>query len=128
MLFANRDEVAAILRDSQPEPPEMAVALLARGVRCVVLTLGAEGCLIADERGCRHVPAVACTPRDVTGAGDALIAGMLYRLLAGESIERAAATGTLLAAMTVESDATVLPTLTAASLDRADTKELTCAR
>ena len=119
LLFVNRDEAAVILTDAAASPDVMVARLRGRGAARVVLTLGAEGCLLADAEGRWHVPARHSIPRDVTGAGDALIAGMLYRLLAGDKLATAAATGTVLAGLTVESDATVLPALSAEFLDRA---------
>lgn len=124
LLFANRDEAAAILGTSAA-PAAMAAALRARGVTRVVLTIGAEGALVLEgDAPPQHVPAWPAIPRDVTGAGDALVAGMLYRLLAGASLLEAAHTGALLAALTVESDATVLPDLTATLLDQAATTRM----
>lgn len=51
-----------------------------RGVPVVVVTLGEAGCAYAwgDHQG--RVPTRATTPVDTTGAGDAFVAGMLYRL------------------------------------------------
>jgi pseudouridine kinase len=50
-------------------------------------------------------------PLDVTGAGDAMIAATLCRLLAGEKLASAVRVGGLLAALTIESDASVHPEL-----------------
>jgi pseudouridine kinase len=47
-------------------------------------------------------------PVDVTGAGDALMAGTLAALLAGHDLVAAAGVGALLAARTIESTDTVL--------------------
>jgi pseudouridine kinase len=59
----------------------------------------------------------AATPVDVTGAGDALIAGTLFGLLAGERLADAVRTGTLVARLTIESPATVSRGLTRAAID-----------
>ncbi|HEX2951390.1 MAG TPA: PfkB family carbohydrate kinase [Armatimonadota bacterium] len=55
-------------------------ALHEQGVPVVVVTLGSEGCayLWGDVMG--RIPAPTTTPVDTTGAGDAFVAGMLYRL------------------------------------------------
>ena len=115
LLFVNRDEAAVILGGEAP-PDAMAAALRARGAERVVVTLGAQGCLVAEVGGISRIAAVRGVIRDVTGAGDALIAGTLYRLLAGAPLVEAAATGARLAALTVASEATVLPGLTAEML------------
>jgi pseudouridine kinase len=56
------------------------------------------------------------TPVDVTGAGDALIAGTLFGLLAGERLADAVRTGTLVARLTIESAATVSRDLSATAV------------
>jgi len=111
ILFTNRDEAAALLGGAPKAPQAVVVALRARGAAHVVLTLGRAGCLVADDTGVTRVPAVATVTRDVTGAGDALVAGTLHRLLAGAALADAARSGVRLAAMTVASEATVLPAL-----------------
>jgi pseudouridine kinase len=118
ILFTNRDEAAAMLGRSM-DPQAAATSLRARGAAKVVLTLGRAGCLVAEAHGITRVQPPRVTARDVTGAGDALIAGTLYRLLAGEELAAAARVGARLAALTVASEATVLLTLSAEMLDRA---------
>lgn len=70
--------------------------LLAGGVGLLVLTRGAEGAVL--HRPGSHpfaVPAVPVeTVVDVTGAGDAFVAGVLDRLLAGATIEDGMRRGT----------------------------------
>jgi ribokinase len=64
-------------------------ALLSKGFRKVVLTLGARGALLADASGAVHVPPHAVTAVDSTGAGDAFI-GSLAVFLAEEGSEKEA--------------------------------------
>lgn len=67
---------------------EAAVGVLHRaGAAQVVVKLGADGCYVA---GSGRVAAVEVDTIDGTGAGDAFAAGLLYGLLAGWPIERAA--------------------------------------
>jgi ribokinase len=47
--------------------------LLAGGIRRVIITLGANGSLLAGSEGMEHVPAFAMKSVDSTGAGDAFI-------------------------------------------------------
>jgi pseudouridine kinase len=112
LLFLNRGEARAVL-GADLTPTKAATALRARGVQIVVLTLGAKGCVVATEQVARPVPSIRAHLVDVTGAGDAMISGTLYGMLAGERPLAAARTGTLLASMTVESEATVHPNLSA---------------
>ena len=65
---------------------------------------------------------VAARPVDITGAGDAMIAGTLYRLLGGEPVAQASRTGALLAALTTESASSVRPDLSPGFLDDAMTR------
>jgi ribokinase len=68
-------------------------ALLRKGFRKVVLTLGARGSLLADESGAVHVAPYAVTAVDSTGAGDAFIGSLAVFLAEGvaekEAISRA---------------------------------------
>ncbi|HEU0223602.1 MAG TPA: PfkB family carbohydrate kinase [Paracoccaceae bacterium] len=118
MLFLNLREAAACLGAGLP--PRAAIArLFERGAAGAVLTMGAEGALVADATCICHVPAVPARPVEVTGAGDAMIAGCLFGLLAGANLAEAARTGTLLAALTSESTASVHPELSPSLLERA---------
>jgi ribokinase len=47
--------------------------LLASGIRRVIITLGANGSLVAGDEGMEHVPAFKVQSVDSTGAGDAFI-------------------------------------------------------
>jgi ribokinase len=47
--------------------------LLASGIRRVIITLGANGSLLAGSEGMEHLPAFSVKSVDSTGAGDAFI-------------------------------------------------------
>lgn len=55
----------------------------------VVVTLGAEGALIADSRGPRRIAAPRVTVRDTTAAGDAFRGALATGLAEGTSLDRA---------------------------------------
>ena len=57
--------------------------LLDGGVRRVIVTLGANGSLLATPDGMTHVPAYAVQPVDTTGAGDAFIGSLACFLAEG---------------------------------------------
>ncbi len=84
------------------------------------MTLGAEGALVATP-GNRVTtqPALPAQLEDVTGAGDALIAGTLFGLLEGAPLRDALVTGLLAASLTLEREGSVRPDLSARLLDAA---------
>ena len=113
VLFTNLDESGALLGRSSAAPGELVQGLLARGAANVVLTMGSEGHLVGTQGSVSHQPAISAEPVDVTGAGDALISATLHGLVRGESLERAAEIGALLAGLTVQSELDVRPELSA---------------
>lgn len=123
LLFTNCDEANALLGRNKTSTRlgacEAAQALLHQGARQVILTLGAEGYVIATMEGLQMQEIIPATPVDITGAGDAMIAGTLYRLLASQSLIRAARTGACLASLTIEHSASVRPDLTPLLLEHA---------
>lgn len=66
---------------------------LAAGIRRVILTLGANGSLLASNEGMEHVPAFSVKSVDSTGAGDAFIGSFAVFLGEGfpehEAVRRA---------------------------------------
>ena len=116
LLVLNRDEAGAYLGRhglSGLEPRESAAALLRAGAAGVVLTLGAEGALAANQEGLFQVAATPATPLDVTGAGDSLIAAVLHALIKDAPLPAAVAFGCRAAALTIASPHTVDPDLCA---------------
>jgi pseudouridine kinase len=113
LLSCNRDEAQAWLAHHHLEPAgedaELARRLHAAGAAAVLLTLGADGLILVQEGQAERIPAVPAEPVDVTGAGDALIAGTLAALLRGADLSQAARAGAERAARTVESELSVLP-------------------
>jgi sugar/nucleoside kinase (ribokinase family) len=100
VLLPSRDE--ACLLTGLPDAAD-AAAKLSRHVPLVVVKQGAEGAVIARSGSVyAHVPAVAATPRDTTGAGDAFTGAFLAALLAGAAPEDAVADGCRAGALAVE--------------------------
>ncbi|MEV0179458.1 ribokinase [Streptomyces sp. NPDC050625] len=92
-LIVNEHEARVVLGDAcvSERPEDWARLLLAKGPRSVVVTLGAEGALVADAQGVARVPSVKVAAVDTTGAGDAFTAALAWRLGTGASLTEAAA-------------------------------------
>lgn len=120
LLVLNEREAAVYLYEDietfqRRSPLDRARALRERGADAVILTRGAQGLVVSGE-DCAELPALRAQCLDVTGAGDALIAGTIYRLSAGDGLVEAARIGSLCAGLTVESAASVRPDLSVALL------------
>ncbi|MFI6474914.1 ribokinase [Streptomyces sp. NPDC050516] len=90
-LIVNEHEARFMLGELAGEgSQDWARALLALGPRSVVVTLGADGALVASSDGCVRVPSPKVAPVDTTGAGDAFTAALAWRLGAGEELAVAA--------------------------------------
>jgi len=79
------------LADSATSPEEWAAALLRRGPRSVVITLGPEGALAAeradgDGTHAVRVPSPSVPAVDTTGAGDAFTGALAWRLARADSL------------------------------------------
>jgi len=103
-LIVNEHEAKVILGDAYVSdvPEDWARLLLAKGPRSVVVTLGAEGSLVASSSG--HVTRVASVKVDAvdtTGAGDAFTAALAFRLGEGASLTEAASYASRVGAIAV---------------------------
>jgi pseudouridine kinase len=79
-------------------------ALHALGLRNVVAHAGAEGAFISDGNNIEHVPAQRAGPiLDVTGAGDAAVAGLIFALQNGDDLLTAASFGQTLSGRVIAS-------------------------
>jgi pseudouridine kinase len=91
--------------------------LLKRGVEHVVISLGETGYVIVDDSYQIHLPAIHVNPIvDVSGSGDAFIAGILYELAQGANILQACETGAAAAALTLQSLHTVTENMSYSNL------------
>ena len=94
-LIANEHEAGLILdqlgvKASSDAPKDLAQSLIDAGFNSVVLTLGAEGALVATGGELVDIPTPKVTAVDTTGAGDAFAGALCARLLAGDELVQAA--------------------------------------
>jgi pseudouridine kinase len=117
-LFANTAQAMA-MADTRHRltPCEAAERLHQLGGRAGVVTAGAAGIAVWNGAEIAAIPALPARTRDVSGAGDALVAATLYGIWRGERLMRAAQLGLAAAAITVESEYAAVPDLTPALLE-----------
>jgi ribokinase len=96
-------EVLTGIRVASLESAELAAdALLARGVRNAVITLGAQGVLVKNASVRQHIPAFfAGEVVETTGAGDAFNGGFAVALAEKKDVAEAARFGCAVAAISV---------------------------
>ncbi len=115
-LFCNLAQAGALARESFSGSQEAAEAMMAMGTRAGIVSAGAKGIAVYHGEEVSSLPALAATPRDVTGAGDALVAGTLFGLLQNLDLCAAARLGLAAAAIAVESDGSTATALTREAL------------
>ena len=97
---------------------QAAEALLAQGLSRVFISLGGDGVLAAQRDEMQLVPICKAEMRNATGAGDAMMAALVWSFLAGQSLVESAASGTAAAAIAVESEETINPAMSAEAVNR----------
>lgn len=117
-LIVNEIELAGLSQtavdpDDRASVDAAARAVVVRGPRAVVTTLGAGGAIITSAAGCTPVPGYRVDAVDTTGAGDCFIGALAAVLAAGEDLEAAARFANRAAALSVtrRGAASSIPTL-----------------
>ncbi|AQX15664.1 ribokinase [Tessaracoccus lapidicaptus] len=104
-LVVNEHEAEAVLRQLGAEaagPEALVAALRDQGVASVVLTLGAQGALVARDAGVARVGTPHVRAVDTVGAGDAFVGALAARLSEGVDLVAAAEYAARFAAYTVQ--------------------------
>jgi ribokinase len=85
-LVPNESEAQALTglpAGTVPEALVCAQQLQRAALGCAIITLGAQGCVVADADGARHVATLPVSAVDTTGAGDAFVGCLAAALAAG---------------------------------------------
>ena len=126
LLTPNRDELAALVGTTVDDNSlaHACGSLHARGVEWVWVRLGAAGSFLSAADGTTtRVPTFAVdTVTDVTGAGDAALAGYLWASIRGHDSATAARYGTAAALCTLRSNGSADDHLTPHALDEIEQK------
>ena len=119
-FMPNQTELA-ILADRPADTAEQAAnaarVLLERGMRRIIVTMGGDGALLVTPERVIHVPAVAVTPVDTTGAGDAFIGAFAFHEAHGHPLDDALRNAAAYAALSVMRDGTQRSFATRAEFD-----------
>ena len=94
LFFCNEGEACAIAKASSAEE---AFNKLKTKLPSVVVTNGPHGAYIRHDGTEAHVPAFACEPKDLTGAGDMFAGAFLYGITHGVRADKAARAACFLA-------------------------------
>lgn len=104
-MTPNESEAAGLTEQpvtSITEAERAADTLLARGVRNVIITLGAQGAVAKNSHFAKHVPAIDAGPvLETTGAGDAFNGGFAIALAEGLEVAQAVRFGCAVAGISV---------------------------
>jgi ribokinase len=99
VLTPNEGEARALT--GQDDLAEAAQILLARGARCIIITLGARGALLRDAKADKVFPSFPVDAVDSTGAGDAFNGALACALAEGRPLEEAVVFANAAGALTV---------------------------
>lgn len=101
VLIVNEVEAASLAGGGggEGEAESLARALLEKGPRAVVVTLGARGALVAEASGVKMVPSVEVEARDTVGAGDAFCGAVAAMLAEGRPLGEAVRVGCVAGAL-----------------------------
>ncbi|RHW34748.1 winged helix-turn-helix transcriptional regulator [Lysinibacillus yapensis] len=120
-FIVNRDEVESYLNIQMKNKEDYSNAvstLLEMGAKNVILTLGEQGAMAGNKDGIHHFEAEKTQEIiDVTGAGDAFVAGFMHAVLNEESFIDAVNFGQYNASKTLQSNKTVRQDITAEELN-----------
>jgi ribokinase len=99
IITPNETEATLLTGDQSPEAA--ALAILGRGVRLVIITLGKDGALVASAEDMKRVPGFSVQAVDATAAGDAFNGALAVALAREKSLSEAVRFSHAVAALSV---------------------------
>ena len=97
LLKPNLAELSALVGVKKLEMNQVddaALDLIKKGTcEVVVVSLGPQGCLLVTNEGFEHIPAPTVKKQSTVGAGDSMVAGMVWALSQGKSYREMAQLG-----------------------------------
>jgi pseudouridine kinase len=122
VLKANQSEATALLdqteADTNIDTKALSASLLAQGIQTVALSLGSNGLLLSTSENQHHQGVYPTHIVSDTGAGDALVAGIIHADRAGWTLSNQAAFGLGCAGLTLESGGANHPHLTETTVNQ----------
>ena len=103
---------------SQSDVAKAAQVLLDKGVQRLFISMGAEGVFAADQTGHVFQPPVPGNPVNTTGCGDSFTAALVWGWLEGCSLADTAKAGSAAGSITMESNETINPHMSAGEMRR----------
>lgn len=112
LLKPNKNELEDLVgkkAENEQQQKELLLQVLEKyPIEVIVLSLGSNGALLATKGKVRHFPAPAVVPISSIGAGDSMVAGMVYSLSRGDKLEKAILYGLACGSATIKSPGTEL--------------------
>ncbi len=97
LLKPNLGELSALVGREQLELNEVddaALEIVRKGsCEVMVVSLGPSGALLVTKDGCEHIPSPTVKKQSTVGAGDSMVAGMVWMLSQGKSLKEMARFG-----------------------------------
>ena len=116
MVTPNSSEASILCEPSQQvsnrrQALQAAKCLVSQGVDVAIITLAEQGLCYATSEISGHIPALRTGVLDPTGAGDALVAAVIFAILNGIQIDEAMRLGVSAASFTLRYRGAVVPDL-----------------
>ncbi|MEB3359121.1 MAG: 1-phosphofructokinase [Synechococcales bacterium] len=129
LVKPNLEELEDLVGRSLPSEAAIAAAaqdLVRQGIRYVVVSMGAQGAILASADTVIHAQPPAVTPKSTVGAGDAMLAGLVTALKRGYDLAACGrlATGFAVAALGQVGHCPLMPETVAAWCDRVTIRPL----